>query len=132
MGSWGVGKPAPCIACPEDLMLYALALRERLPSLPENFLSRPHPEIELPPAGNQQLMVEPFFHVARSAAAASALCTAAAAAAVIALKVISAVKHQPLMGTSMPNAGGHQAFLHVCVDAIKQCISGSHCTGRHS
>lgn len=48
-------------------MLYGLALQDRWPSLPANALSIPHPEIDLPPAGNQQLMVEPYIHVARSA-----------------------------------------------------------------
>ncbi len=65
MGSWGLHRPLPCIATPEDLMLYALALQDRWPRLPADFLSTPHAAIDLPPAGNQQLMVEPFIHVAR-------------------------------------------------------------------
>ncbi|DBA99100.1 TPA: hypothetical protein ACH3X1_014234 [Trebouxia sp. C0004] len=65
MGSWGLHRPLPCIATSEDLMLYALALQDRWPRLPPDFLSTPHAAIDLPPAGNQQLMVEPFIHVAR-------------------------------------------------------------------
>ncbi|KAL3156643.1 hypothetical protein ABBQ38_000926 [Trebouxia sp. C0009 RCD-2024] len=65
MGSWGLHQPLPCIADGTDLMLYGLALQDRWPSLPANALSIPHPEIDLPPAGNQQLMVEPYIHVAR-------------------------------------------------------------------
>lgn len=65
MGSWGLHRPLPCIANSEDLMLYALALQDRWPTLPPDFLSTPHAAIDLPPAGNQQLMVEPFIHVAR-------------------------------------------------------------------
>ena len=67
MGSWGLHQPLPCIANGTDLMLYGLALQDRWVTLPANSLSTPHPEIELPPAGNQQLMVEPYIHVARSA-----------------------------------------------------------------
>lgn len=48
-------------------MLYGLALQDRWPTLPANALSTPHPQIDLPPSGNQQLMVEPYIHVARSA-----------------------------------------------------------------
>ncbi len=65
MGSWGLHRPLPCIATPEDLMLYALALQDGWPQLPPDFLSTLHAAIDLPPAGNQQLMVEPFIHVAR-------------------------------------------------------------------
>lgn len=67
MGSWGLHQPLPCIADGTDLMLYGLALQDRWPSLPANALSIPHPEIELPPVSNQQLMVEPYIHAARSA-----------------------------------------------------------------
>lgn len=59
-------------------MLYALALQDRWPSLPEDFLSAPHGPIDLPPLGHQ-LMVEPFIHVARSASAPFAFACVAAA-----------------------------------------------------
>ena len=65
MGSWGLHRPLPCIAAAEDLMLYALALHDRWPSLPQDYLSTPHPAVDLPPPGQQELMVEPFIHVAR-------------------------------------------------------------------
>ena len=65
MGSWGLHRPLPCIAAAEDLMLYALALHDRWSSLPQDYLSNPHPAIDLPPPGQQELMVEPFIHVAR-------------------------------------------------------------------
>ncbi len=65
MGSWGLHRPLPCIASAEDLMLYALALQDRWPSLPPGYLSTPHAAIDLPPPGHQKLMVEPFIHVAR-------------------------------------------------------------------
>ena len=59
-------------------MLYALALQDRSPSLPEDYLSTPHGPIDLPPPGHQ-LMVEPFIHVARSASSSAPACIAAAA-----------------------------------------------------
>ena len=66
LGSWGLHKPLPCIANGGDLMLYGLALQDRWPSLPANMLTTPHPEIDLPPGSDRQLMVEPYIHVARS------------------------------------------------------------------
>ena len=66
MGSWGVHKPLACIANGGDLMLYGLALQDRWPSLPANMLTNPHPQIDLPPGSDRQLMVEPYIHVARS------------------------------------------------------------------
>lgn len=71
MGTWGLHKPLPRITCSQDLMLYGLALQHRWHSLPEDYLTTDHPAIDLPPLYNQQLMVEPYIHVARSALASA-------------------------------------------------------------
>ena len=47
-------------------MVYGLALQDRWPSLPPNLLTVAHPEIDLPPGNDRQLMVEPYIHTARS------------------------------------------------------------------
>ncbi|VAH26076.1 unnamed protein product [Triticum turgidum subsp. durum] len=54
-------KKLSVIRCPEDLEVYANALRGKLPRLPANCLSRAHGVIEMPVPPPESLIFEPFI-----------------------------------------------------------------------